>query len=479
MVIMQRTIDVHVRAAAILPRLNLSECESGLLPDVVARMNYFHQIDLLKCLVDISMSKLNALQAARQSNAITPKAEISERGRWVALRNIATGCIHAVENVEESSTAMMPQLLQWKRPDDITEEDPCNAGYKFPKWIAMACDQKSGRIRITSQTKLTADNYAAAILHSEKVNTLWTLRHSPVRHSCMLRGWIAQENPDMFWVGGDLASLTRSFAADPRSNTGDDTWKNSAAWIISCQALREALDQRASPDDLWASGRLHILERAPRNMTGRWRIVFAPPVSQTCSGDCLMVVLQFVGPQRWAYTAIRQSLKLETPTYALNHIFNGQQDDSDAPPDPHLFWDLFSSSDNIDRMPPSLKDKLDDEQLAALKGISSTPDPVQVLTAFAGTGKSHVAKCLIWGYLRLRDKPDEVVVLLFRTKRLREEMISDLLIDVCEPDELLAVGALPRGPDVDRLLPDDVPPPETNWSCVFVWLLFHIRCLSC
>jgi hypothetical protein len=125
-------------------------------------------------------------------------------------------------------------------------------------------------------------------------------------------------------------------------------------------------------------------------------------------------------------------------------------------------------------LPAALKNKLDEQQLAALMGISSTPDPVQVLTAFAGTGKSHVAKCLIWGYLRLKDAPDEVAVLLFRTKRLREEMVADLLNDVCEPEELLAVGAMPSGPDVDRLLPDDVPPPETNCvMCVCLAAVSH------
>ena len=80
------------------------------------------------------------------------------------------------------------------------------------------------------------------------------------------------------------------------------TW---AVWISSTTRVNELLRLGVPGDEFWEAGRLHVLSSAPRTWVGRARLKVAPKVDQEQGEDCIMLVLRFVGAERWAYNTLR------------------------------------------------------------------------------------------------------------------------------------------------------------------------------
>ena len=68
----------------------------------------------------------------------------------------------------------------------------------------------------------------------------------------------------------------------------------------------------------------------------------------------------------------------------------------------NVFAGLFHNDSAFEAMPAALTQRLDEEQRLVLRGISESTKAMRVVDALAGTGKSHLARCLInrWGSLR-------------------------------------------------------------------------------
>jgi hypothetical protein len=87
---------------------------------------------------------------------------------------------------------------------------------------------------------------------------------------------------------------------------------------------------------------------------------------------------------------------------------------------------------------------LDDEQRQVLSGISCSTKCVHLVDALAGTGKSHLARCLINRWGALADPKQGFLVVALRTRTLRQDFLETVLSDKVphSSDRLLSSFAL-------------------------------------
>ncbi len=90
---------------------------------------------------------------------------------------------------------------------------------------------------------------------------------------------------------------------------------------------------------------------------------------------------------------------------------------------------MFDDDAGVEAIPTVLTQPLDDEQPMVLRGISESTKALHVADALAGTGKSHLARCLInrWGLMR--GSSLGCLVTALRTSTLRQELLDTLLSD--------------------------------------------------
>ena len=80
-------------------------------------------------------------------------------------------------------------------------------------------------------------------------------------------------------------------------------------------------------------------------------------------------------------------------------------------------------------MPTLLTQRLEDAQRMVLRGISESTKALHVVDALAGTGKSHLARCLISRWGSLRHSSEGYLLTTLRTRSLRQEFLESLLSD--------------------------------------------------
>ena len=90
----------------------------------------------------------------------------------------------------------------------------------------------------------------------------------------------------------------------------------------------------------------------------------------------------------------------------------------------NVYAGLFHDDSAFEAMPAALTQRLDEEQRSVLRGISTSTKAAHVVGALAGTGKSHLARCLInrWGLLR--DNSQGFLLMTLRARNLRTEFLE-------------------------------------------------------
>ena len=158
---------------------------------------------------------------------------------------------------------------------------------------------------------------------------------------------------------------------------------------------------------------------------GQICIQFDPPAQPDEIGDVTMLVLDFVGMSMWQYKCLKRAQptpRLTGPRVALLHWASPPS----AAASSNVFQNTFPGpcADVLRALPESLHN-LDDEQFQAIQGISASVAPANFIHSPIGTGSTHVLKCLIHGWNRIR-RAGTFVVLVLRTTELREEMWNNL-----------------------------------------------------
>jgi hypothetical protein len=93
----------------------------------------------------------------------------------------------------------------------------------------------------------------------------------------------------------------------------------------------------------------------------------------------------------------------------------------------NVFHGLFEDYVDFAELPNSLNDRLDPEQRSVLLGIIRSIKAFHVVDALAGTGKSHLARCIInrwvhkWG-----PTSDGFLLVALRTRTLRHEFMESM-----------------------------------------------------
>ena len=95
----------------------------------------------------------------------------------------------------------------------------------------------------------------------------------------------------------------------------------------------------------------------------------------------------------------------------------------------NVYAGLFHDDSAFEAMPAALTQRLDEEQRSVLRGISESTKALHVVDALAGTGKSHLARCLINRWGSLRDSSQGFLLMTLRTRSLRTEFLESLLLD--------------------------------------------------
>ena len=240
----------------------------------------------------------------------------------------------------------------------------------------------------------------------------------------MLRGYVNDVETYCIWVVGDAYVLADN---DSTNDDTEATWKGRLVWTVNTWALRVAGQSGALTDKtFWRIGRLHVLTSAPWTRGGgQICIQFDPPAQPDEIGDVTMLVLDFVGMSMWQYKCLKRAQptpRLTGPLVALLHWASPPS----AAASSNVFQNTFPGpcADVLRALPESLHN-LDDEQFQAIQGISASVAPANFIHSPIGTGSTHVLKCLIHGWNRIR-RAGTFVVLVLRTTELREEMWNNL-----------------------------------------------------
>ena len=309
-------------------------------------------------------------------------------------------------------------------------------------WLNRACRVSAGRAVVTPSSVMDPETWAAYIAHNIKCILMGSVFPAMACASqYMLRGFVNDEEKGMFWLAVDAATLDVDCGDQYVKHDTDGTWKGRLVWTIKTDVLQNAPTQRICGRDLWFRGCLRLLTSAPRTQGGMSRIKFDPSLQDDETGDVTMLVLDFAGVPLWQYSCLKKVAQ-DPVTGPLAGLMRWANQPTIASPS-NVFKGTFQDTDILSSLPEKLR-CLDEEQLSTIRGISRSDAPIQFIHALAGTGKTHVLKCLLHGWNRIRG-PGAFVVVALRTRELREEMWRDLQ-DILPEDSLMTVGQPPSPP---------------------------------
>jgi hypothetical protein len=164
-------------------------------------------------------------------------------------------------------------------------------------------------------------------------------------------------------------------------------------------------------------------------MGGMWRITLSPPASAT--GNMTMMVTDYQGPLISAFLALQDVDEAEADAPDCSGPIRGVLRWEAEPrcTAVNAFAGLFVDEAAFQEMPAVLTQRLDAEQRQVLSGISGSGKAVHVVDALAGTGKSHLARCLINRWGEVADNSLGFLVVALRTRTLRQEFLQSVLAD--------------------------------------------------
>ena len=135
------------------------------------------------------------------------------------------------------------------------------------------------------------ETWAGALFHAMKARLIANLlsqRAVPLHRT--LRGHVSPKMPDAFWLSRSAVQadvLPSTAATDP------GTWRHCLMRRITVHQLI-ALNASSAPADIWQTGTLHIVLRAPWSRGRACRMTFKPAAGGF--GETLVLILDYAGP---------------------------------------------------------------------------------------------------------------------------------------------------------------------------------------
>ena len=278
--------------------------------------------------------------------------------------------------------------------------------YRFVEWVLQGCHLGVLRLRVNMAS--SPEQFVALLRHDALFQLLSRARAHPINPSSVFRGIIDAEDPNTFRVAASLA------APGAANDAGDwyATFKHHLAFVLRTDDLRSGIRDRAAAADLWLQGVVLFILSAPRSRGGRWRITLATPSPIT--GDCVLVVLSWVGNGFFGHEALRRG--------TIDARLTG------ASPEGNVLRGIITD-EAVEAYAAAAAVPLDDEQRGVLSELNTSSSSLFCITALAGAGKTVLAHCVVKAFLAAYggQSPRRLVILTVPTRSLREEVVLDLL----------------------------------------------------
>ena len=175
-----------------------------------------------------------------------------------------TGMSSPAQEVRRS-TEWDPVTLRNRRAphaeDLIAKGRRCRAkDYRFVEWIVSGCPL--GILRLRANMTKTVETFVALLRHDALFQLLSRARAHPLDSTCVLRGYIDDENPDIFRVA---ASLEENVSGDWQA-----TFKHHLAFVLQSKDSRgSGASAHVAAVTLWRNGALNFIVSAPRSAGGQ------------------------------------------------------------------------------------------------------------------------------------------------------------------------------------------------------------------
>ena len=163
---------------------------------------------------------------------------------------------------------------------------------------------------------------------------------------------------------------------------------------------------------------MNFIASAPRSVAGNWRTTLGSDSPVT--GDCLLVVLDWVGNSYFGHEALRRGNA--TPA------FQRQAGAAGADTAGYNVLRGLLTPERVNKHTTESGVPLDDEQYAAREAVSHDPDPLFCISALAGAGKTALAHCALKACMdaHSRSSPRRLVTHTVLTRTVRKQVVVEL-----------------------------------------------------
>ena len=355
----------------------------------------------IRCVTKCLQDSIRANEALAGTTRINPL--------WGVLGELLTMASPATPEPElEFSTQWDPVAQRSHRaanPQELMVRG-CRCQYRdygFGLWVLRGCPL--GVMRFRPHMASSPEEFFALLRHDALFQLLSRARAHPINRSSIFRGVISVDDLRTFRVAASL--VTQGGLTDWHA-----TLKHHIAFILPTDVLRGGIREHAAAADLWVQGVVIFISSAPRSPGGMWRITLATP--SPISGDCVLVVLSWVGNSFFGHEALRRG--------TIDNRLSG------ASPDGNALRGIITDA-AIDAYVAAAAVPLDGEQRAVLSEINTSPSSLIYITALAGAGKTVLAHCVVKAFLAAyrEESPRRLIIFTLPTRALREEVVLDLL----------------------------------------------------
>jgi hypothetical protein len=283
--------------------------------------------------------------------------------------------------------------------------------YRFVDWLLHGCPV--GVLRFRPGADMTPEAFVAVLRHDALFQLLSRTRAHPVNRACIFRGYISEDEPESFRVAASLDDAGKE-------SDWHATFKHHVAVVLRTEDVRSAGargDHTAAANLLWRKGALLFILSAPRGRAGKWRIRLA--TDSPITGDCVLVVLTWVGNGYFGHEALRRGNIGTAPFHQLTGA---------APAGGNVLYGLLTE-ESIEQYTWQSGVPLDDEQRGVLAEMNNSSAALLCVSALAGAGKTVLAHCVIKAFLEGNrgSDPRRLILYTVPTRSLREEVVLELV----------------------------------------------------
>jgi len=415
---------VPFAAACVIPNIEVVQEALAVEPDAEHRPapQSLHRLFKDAATHKHVMACLESCREACLAEAPAKKARGGPHHVWNVIGELLSAASAAADEQPGQlrvSTMWDPLALRAARPANAKDlvDRGCRCkdqGFRFAEWVCRGCPL--GVLRLRPGISGTPQEFIALMRHDKLFELLSAARANPVARSRIFRGYISLEEPMTFRVAAGLQPH-EARDDDALASAWHATFKHHLAFIIQTSDLTGGgTGGHATAAELWQRGVLLFIASAPRSRGGKWRMTLAS--DSPITGDCMLVVLNWVGNCYFASEALRRG-GVTPPFRRLT---------GDASLGGNVLGGILTDVP-IRRYLEESGVPLDTEQRGVLEEVNRSENALHIVSALAGAGKTVLAHCIIKCFLEkfYGSDPRRLVLYTVPTRTLRDEVVADII----------------------------------------------------